>query len=1073
MYLTLENFPIPFARGLDTKTDPFQVSPGKFLSLQNTIFDKAGLLQKRNGFGQLTSLPSSNYYSLTTFNGNLTAISPTNFEAYASGSESWVNKGSMENLSLSVLSLIKNNSGQTQIDAAVSSNNLVCVTYKQSTTYYYAVLDATTGQNIVAPTAIPTTGVVTYSPKVFVLGNYFIIVFDSVISATNHLQYVAVNFYSLIVGTATDVSTAYTPASTGSFDGVVANGKLYLAWNGSDGGGAIRVTSLSTTLVLATTITFASRIATLISVCADLTGTTPVIYIVIYNSGTSTGYVMAVNQILSVVHIPVQVIASGTYVNINSTAQNKVCTFLGEITNAYSYDSGIPSNYIKINTITESGTVGSATDLIRSVGLASKGFIINNNAYFMAVYRSPNQPTYFLISNSGKVISKLAYENAGSYYITGLPNVTVIDDLAYIPYLFQDLLLPVNKTQGLSNSAVYTQTGINLAEFNFNTNINTAEIGKDLHLSGGFLWMYDGYLPVEHNFFLWPDSVEAVVAPSLSGGSILPQTYYYQCIYQWTDNQGNIFNSAPSIPISVVSSSFTGYAFTITASSATVGATYTNNAITFTVLATIASATTLYMSGAGAPAVSGTLTKASGTGDSTIDFSTFANSNTITVNVPYLRLTYKISNPVKIVIYRWSTAQQSYYQITSISSPSLNSVTSDSLAFVDTYADSSIVGNSLIYTTGGVVEDIAAPSTSIMCLYKSRLILVDGEDPNLLWYSKQVIEATPVEMSDLFTIYVAPTTGSQFNTGPISALGAMDDRLVIFKRAGAIFYMVFDGPDNTGANNDIMDPVFITSTVGCNNPNSIVLTPAGLMFQSDKGIWLLGRDLSTTYIGAPVEKFNSNEVLSALTIPGTNQVRFILDNGVTLMYDYYYEQWGSFYGISNLSSTLYQGLHSFIDQYGRVFQETPGLYLDGNNPVLMQFQTSWFNLAGLQGLQRAIEFYFLGTYISPHKLNIQIGYNYNPTPTQTNLIVPDNYSPPYGSDTLYGGSAYYGGYLTLEQWRIFFDQQKVQSVQIYVQEIFDSSYSTIAGAGFTMSGINMTVGMLRSRPLIPQSRTVG
>jgi hypothetical protein len=63
------------------------------------------------------------------------------------------------------------------------------------------------------------------------------------------------------------------------------------------------------------------------------------------------------------------------------------------------------------------------------------------------------------------------------------------------------------------------------------------------------------------------------------------------------------------------------YTFVITSGSATVGATYTNNGVTYTVWATVASATQVVMNGSGAPAASGTLTKASGTGDSTLTFS--------------------------------------------------------------------------------------------------------------------------------------------------------------------------------------------------------------------------------------------------------------------------------------------------------------------------------------------------------------------------------------------------------------------------------------------------------------------
>lgn len=66
-----------------------------------------------------------------------------------------------------------------------------------------------------------------------------------------------------------------------------------------------------------------------------------------------------------------------------------------------------------------------------------------------------------------------------------------------------------------------------------------------------------------------------------------------------------------------------GYVFTVTSANATEGAVYTNNSQSFTVLKTISSGTTLVMSGTGDPAASGTLTKSSGTGDSTITFSAF------------------------------------------------------------------------------------------------------------------------------------------------------------------------------------------------------------------------------------------------------------------------------------------------------------------------------------------------------------------------------------------------------------------------------------------------------------------
>lgn len=69
--------------------------------------------------------------------------------------------------------------------------------------------------------------------------------------------------------------------------------------------------------------------------------------------------------------------------------------------------------------------------------------------------------------------------------------------------------------------------------------------------------------------------------------------------------------------------------FTITAGDATVGATYTNNSQTFTVVSTIDGATTLNCTFTGYPEASGTLTKSTGTGDATLTFSAVTYSGIV------------------------------------------------------------------------------------------------------------------------------------------------------------------------------------------------------------------------------------------------------------------------------------------------------------------------------------------------------------------------------------------------------------------------------------------------------------
>lgn len=1045
---------IGFQKGLDTKTDPWQVPVGNYEVLQNQVFTKVGRLTKRNGYANLSSLPDTSSTYLTTLNDNLTTIGSSIF-AYNDSNAGWISKGTIQPMEVNTLPLIRNNLNQTQCDSSVSSNGLVCVVYSElnnsTTTYKYVISDSVTGQNIVAPTAIPvSSGVVTGSPRVFLLGNYFVIVFTNVITATSHLQYIAISLISpTTVTTNQDIASAYIDTTTLSWDGYVTGQNLYIAYNTTAGGQSIKVTYLTATAAAggatpATPVTFATYKATHMTVTADESNTSAVvIWINIYRVDTAVGFAIALDRNLNTVLAPTATILTGTITNLASAAQNGVCTLFTEVSNFYSYNANVPSNYINKWTITNGGTVAGPTVSIRSVGLASKAFIVDGVIFYLSEYLSQYQPTYFLINGttstaaSPVVVGKLAYQNGNTVSISsatrgylplGLPSVSVLDsNSCYVAYLFKDLISSVNKgtalPTGTQTAGVYSQTGINLGTFTIGTeNVNSVGIGGNLLITGGFLWSYDGYLPVEQNFFLFPDNVEATW--SATGGSMAAQpngstntnAYYYQVVYEWTDNQGNAYRSAPSIPVAVTTT---------------------------------------------------------GSG----------SAGSIAVNVPTLRLTYKTANPVKIVIYRWSVQNQIYYQVTSLTAPTLNATTSDSISFTDTLADASIIGNNIIYTNGNVVPDINAPASNIFTLFDTRFWLVDAEDKNLLWFSKQVIEATPVEMSDFFTFYIAPTQAAQGSTGPITALAPLDDKLIIFKN-NAIYYINGTGPDNTGANNQYSQPVFITSTVGCSNPKSIVFLPMGLMFQSEKGIWLLSRSLETTYIGAPVEDFNASVVQSAVNVPETNQVRFTLDTGQTLMYDYFVSQWGTFVGVPAISSCIFEGLHTFLNSYGVVYQESAGSYLDGSNPVLLGLTTGWLNLAGLQGYQRAYFFYLLGQYITPFKLQCSVAYDYNSGPSQSNLIAPTNYSPPYGGATPnpgdgtdsadpYGQGSLYGGPSNVFNWRIFLTKQRCQAFQITIQEVYDASYGVTAGAGLTLSGINLVFGVKKGFKPISSANSIG
>lgn len=1071
---------ISFARGIDTKNDPFRIPTGSFLSLTNMVFTKGMRLTKRNGYGNLTLLPEPATF-ITTFNDNLTATGQT-LQAFSQSTNSWVDKGTLQPVNLSVLPLIRSNTNQSQVDSKVASNGLICTVYTDQVPsnpatlrYMYVVANSTTGQNIVPPTVIPGMGgTVTGSPRVFILGAYFIIVFTNVIAAVAHLQYIGVSISNPnFTLTNVDIAPDYNPSSRLSWDAVVFGNSLYFAYDTTSGGQSIQLRYLTSTLILSNIVTYSNAgkvTATIMSVTADQDR--GIIYAAYYDSVSSEGYVLAIdNNLNKVIIVPVQIISATLVDNITGSAQNGVLTVFYEVHNNYSYDSSIPTHYISKINVSQAGSVGSPSIVARSVGLASKSFIALGDYYFLSAYQSPFQPTYFLLNSEGEVVSRIAYSNGGGYCNLGLPSVQVTGGAVQIPYLIKDFITSQNtsKDQSVTKSGIYSQTGINLVTFNLGTSdVVPAEIAQTLNISGGFLWEYDGYSPVEQNFFLWPDSVEGT--PHNTGGAMVSQEYQYQVVYTWTNNQGNIERSAPSIA-TIVDMSSANLAFT-PPTPITFTANLTANSV---ILSSVSSFTGIQVGqyltdttvGGNLQANSYIVSFDSGAGTITLNLPATTSAvgdtistdsiNSVTLNIPTLRLTYKTANPVKLEIFRWSTSQQEFFQVTSILQPLINNTTVDSVSYVDTQADNQILGNSLIYTTGGVIENIGAPSFTALTLFDDRLWGIDAEDQNLLWYSKQVIEATPVEMSDLFTFYVAPSTASQGSTGNMFCIAPMDDKLIILKQ-NALYYINGTGPDNTGANSQYSPPIFITSVVGSINQKSIVLMAEGLMFQSDKGIWILNRGMQIVYIGAPVEEFTKDALVqSAVSIPETTQVRFTLNSGITLMYDYYFQQWGIFKGVSAISSTLYQNKHTFLNKNGKVFQETPGLYIDGSNPVLMGFQTGWINLAGIQGYQRIYDFGLLGTYLSPHKLSVKVSYDFKSVFHQT-IVTPNNFTGVYGSDSLYGQTTPYGGPSNIESNRIDTKVQKCSTFQITIDEMFDATFGVPAGAGFTMTGINCVIG---------------
>lgn len=1002
-----------FSNGIDTLTDSNQLPLGRFVSLTNSRFTQAdgyGKLDKRFGFNAIASFSQAQY--LSTFKGNLLGIGNS---IYAYSNSVTANVGYYQPLQLSTLSLNRNFYSPVYVDSARADNGFICYAYQNSLAatvgYYVSVVDGSSGQPIMAPTQItnsiaiqPMSNQETRPPRVFSLNNKFVVAFDGTVGTTSALQYFTIDQSSLTLSSVSTVTNNYRVSSSSfqiSFDGQVANNSLYLAWSGSSS--QILATTINSAFQVGASSVIGTGFADMVSVCVDTSTATTMFASWVPNYTTQTAKIVATDANFVTRWSAQTVTSSGGsgIVNVTAVSLGGVCNTYLEKAKNYTYNTA-QNNQINTFSTTVQGSVSSEVTAVKGVGLASKAFVMSSQSCFLSMYNSAYQATYFLHAATYQqnfvipgnlravvnVVGKLAYGNAYASTTAfspciGLASVSVIGSSAQVSYLQTTTITPLNKSSsGAPTSqaaAIFNGSGgINVSTWNFGgSNIQTSEIESNLHLNGGYLWMYDGTTPVEHNFLVYPDNVQVTTTGSGASGSVAPQAYYYQAIYQWQDSQANIHRSAPSLPVGVA----------------------------------------------------------------------VGSSNSVnTLNIPTLRLTQRnTTNPVVVSIFRWSTAQQVYYKIGPSIVLDASALLNDSIPVGDSKSDAQIIGNEILYTNGNVLEDSGSPACTGLALFDSRLWLIDAEDDNLLWYAKPGVESAPVEMSNLQTYFVPPTVSGVSIPGGLKCIFTMDDKLILFKK-NAILYINGAGPDSTGANSQYSTPILITNGVGCSNPNSLVLIPQGIMFQSDKGIWILKRDLSIEYLGKEAEAFNTCEVRSAISVPGTNEARFTLgSSNQTLVYDYFANQWDQLTGVPAAGATIYGNQHTSIASTGFVSQQSNIGFADNGVPTTMSWTTGWVNLASLQGYVRAYRMYLLGKFQSPHTYSIGIAYDYNPQVVQTDVINPTN---SVGSGSF------------VEQWQVNFENQQCQSFQLTFQETASSS----AGAGLSLSGVKLVYGSDKGYP---------
>lgn len=565
MALQKQVVPIEIATGIDTKTDPKKVT-GKLISLINAVFHEAKALLKRYGYVSkpqsiLSGSSIASGVTISPYQNELVELDGKNLYSFSDQQSKWVNKGTFVTNTISTASIVKNSRGQTTQDQAQHSSGFQVFTWEDTAGgSYYSVLDTGTGQTLVNSALLSATG---YVAKPIAIGNFVVIFYFD--TSTSFLVYKAISM-STPTSIGSQVSVAGTPSTSGlpvnscAYDVALINGILHIVFD-STAGLACYTLSSSLTLTNPRTVSLGNSAQNL-AVFGDA------------SNNVWIGYFQQTSGLLSVTiyttSFAALVLAPTVIETISGYTLRNLVGITSGTTGFLFYESDQYSlflsgtiqtfygDYIRSNSITVGGTVGTPYNVIRSLGIASKPFLYSGSIYFLSVYdatRNSTTPglvydvstenTYFVVDSLGNIVTKVAQLNGGgiSKKFIAPEALTISSSSFQLSYLFKDLLVA-------ENNAVYTQTGVQSVTVSF-TSVSPSklQIGEALLLGGGTLQQYDGAAPTEQNFHVYPELMTAWTG--VFNGGLSAGQYEYESTYEWTDNQGQTDKSSTSDPLIV------------------------------------------------------------------------------------------------------------------------------------------------------------------------------------------------------------------------------------------------------------------------------------------------------------------------------------------------------------------------------------------------------------------------------------------------------------------------------------------------------------------------------------------
>ena len=338
------------------------------------------------------------------------------------------------------------------------------------------------------------------------------------------------------------------------------------------------------------------------------------------------------------------------------------------------------------------------------------------------------------------------------------------------------------------------------------------------------------------------------------------------------------------------------------------------------------------------------------------------------ITVPTLTMTRR--SDVKIVIWRTDVNETIYSRVAVADNDTTVSfiTVDDDTAFDGTFEQ--------LYTTGGVLENIQPPPHVVSTIWQDRHVLVDSESGNL-GYSTVPVPGVPFEHNEALALQL------EARGGDTKALAVLSDKLVIFKES-AVYVTEGAGLNSIGGGTNFLNPYLVSSNVGCKNSRSIATIPQGIMFQADDGIWLLDRSFQLQKIGDRMHYYVNDASLGDVT--GTaviNDKNYVIltTASTALVYNWLRGKWSTFTQHGAVSALSVSNVAYWIAS-GNLLKasKTDGSYADGAAGFIgMKVRTPWIASGDVGGWFRLSEIVLVMHNVDNHSLNVEIGYNGEPS----------------------------------------------------------------------------------------------